>query len=184
MAEFRIEKVVSGGQTGVDRAALDVAIYLDIPHGGWCPRGRRAEDGRIPETYQLRETSSRDYASRTEQNILDSDATLILYAKKLSGGSGLTLRLAQQHRRPVLCVDLSPSRGRRIQTRRRPGNGLVASPWGAGIERGWTAGQYQREFGALLRAVFATGFGEIHVGGAHLSSATGKRFTTLYRTWE
>ena len=108
MAEFRIEKVVSGGQTGVDRAALDVAIYLDIPHGGWCPRGRRAEDGRIPETYQLRETSSRDYATRTEQNIIDSDGTLILYARKLSGGSGLTLRLAQQHHRPVLCVDLSP----------------------------------------------------------------------------
>jgi hypothetical protein len=107
MADFRIEKVVSGGQTGVDRAALDVAIYLDIPHGGWCPRGRRAEDGRIPDGYQLRETSSRDYATRTEQNVIDSDGTLILYANKLSGGSGLTLRLAQLHRRPVYCVDLS-----------------------------------------------------------------------------
>lgn len=109
MAEFRIEKVVSGGQTGVDRVALDVAIYLDIPHGGWCPRGRRAEDGRIPDSYKLKETSSRDYATRTEQNIVDSDGTLILYANKLSGGSGLTLRLAQIHHRPVLCVDLASS---------------------------------------------------------------------------
>lgn len=108
MAEFRIEKVVSGGQTGVDRAALDVAIYLDIPHGGWCPRGRRAEDGRIPDVYQLSETSSRDYATRTQQNIIDSDGTLILYANKLSGGSSLTLRLAHLHHRPVLCVDLGP----------------------------------------------------------------------------
>lgn len=107
MADYQIEKVVSGGQTGVDRVALDVAIYLDIPHGGWCPLGRRAEDGRIPDSYQLKETSSRDYSVRTEKNVIDSDGTLILYSEKLTGGSALTLRLAQRHQRPVLRVDLA-----------------------------------------------------------------------------
>ena len=71
-------KIVSGGQTGVDRAALDVAIKLGIEAGGWCPRGRRAEDGPIEERYPLRETWSRTYSQRTEWNVRDSDATLIL----------------------------------------------------------------------------------------------------------
>jgi hypothetical protein len=99
-------KIISGGQTGVDRAALDAAIELGIPHGGWCPRGRMAEDGRIPDRYQLRETDSPDYAFRTEQNVLDADATLILYRGRISGGTELTLRLARQHARPHLVVDL------------------------------------------------------------------------------
>ena len=93
-------KIISGGQTGVDRGALDAAISLGIPHGGWCPRGRLAEDGRIPDRYQLRETDSPDYPSRTEQNVLDSDATLILYRGRIAGGTEFTLRLAQQHGRP------------------------------------------------------------------------------------
>lgn len=101
--------IVSGGQTGVDRAALDAAIELRIPHGGWCPRGRLAEDGRIPDEYQLRESHSSEYPVRTEQNVLDSDATLILYRGRLSGGTELTRRLAQQHRRPYLVVDLDGS---------------------------------------------------------------------------
>jgi hypothetical protein len=101
--------IVSGGQTGVDRAALDAAIELGIPHGGWCPRGRLAEDGRIPDRYQLRESDSSEYPVRTEQNVLDSDATLILYRGRLSGGTELTRRLAQQHRRPNLAVDLDGS---------------------------------------------------------------------------
>jgi hypothetical protein len=71
-------KIISGGQTGVDRAALDAAIELGIPHGGHCPRGRRAEDGRIPDRYQLTETDSAQYRVRTERNVLDADATLIL----------------------------------------------------------------------------------------------------------
>lgn len=100
-------RVISGGQTGVDRAALDVAIDLRIPHGGWCPRGRRAEDGRIASRYLLQETASRDYWVRTEMNVVDSDATLILYKNALRGGSELTYRMTKKHLRPALCLDLS-----------------------------------------------------------------------------
>ena len=102
----RIERVVSGGQTGVDRAALDVAIAHDIPHGGWCPRGRRAEDGRIPDEYALREHDSPAYAARTEQNVIDSDGTLVLTIGDPQGGTALTMQLAARHRRPFLVVDL------------------------------------------------------------------------------
>ena len=103
---FRPEQIVSGGQTGVDRGALDVAIALGIPHGGWCPKGRLAEDGRIPARYQLVETESSDYPVRTERNVLDSDATLILFCSQLSGGTELTLRLAERHAKPWLAADL------------------------------------------------------------------------------
>jgi hypothetical protein len=65
------EKIVSGGQTGVDRAALDVALELELPCGGWCPKGRRAEDGRIPDRYPMEEASSPDYRVRTELNVFD-----------------------------------------------------------------------------------------------------------------
>ena len=102
-------KIISGGQTGVDRGALDAAIALDIPHGGWCPHGRLAEDGRIPDRYLLRETDSSEYFIRTERNVLDSDATLILCRGQISGGTELTLRLAERHRRTVLVVDLESS---------------------------------------------------------------------------
>lgn len=101
-----IEKIVSGGQTGVDRAALDVAAELGIARGGWCPRGRRAEDGPIPETYPLQETPSKDYAQRTEWNVRDSDGTLILAAGGLSGGTGLTKTRADDMGRPCMVVDL------------------------------------------------------------------------------
>lgn len=101
-----LQKIVSGGQTGVDRGGLDAAIFLDIPHGGWCPRGRRAEDGRIPLIYQLRETPQRDYVARTEQNVIDSDGTVVLFRGMISGGTELTCRLAKKHLRPLLCIDL------------------------------------------------------------------------------
>lgn len=97
---------MSGGQTGVDRAGLDVAIALGIDHGGWCPKGRRAEDGPIPACYRLTETESDDYAVRTAWNVVDSDGTLILYFGVLRGGTELTHRLAQKHRRPHALVDL------------------------------------------------------------------------------
>lgn len=99
-------KIVSGGQTGVDRAALDAAIALGIPHGGWCPKGRLAEDGPIPPHYQLAETDSPDYGQRTERNVLDSDATLILCRGQPTGGTELTRRLARRHRKPHHLVDL------------------------------------------------------------------------------
>jgi len=120
MGDYRVEKIVSGGQTGVDRAALDVAIFREIPHGGWCPKGRRAEDGAIPEIYQLKETDSIDYSIRTEQNVIESDGTLILYSKVLKGGTELTRRFAKQHQRPHLCIDLSePDNDRSSQTKTR-----------------------------------------------------------------
>jgi hypothetical protein len=106
-------KIVSGGQTGVDRAALDFAIRHGHEHGGWCPHDRRAEDGVIPPIYQLRETDSADYDERTEKNVVDSDATLIVAREtELSGGTAFTKTRAEQHGRPVIVVceseDVSP----------------------------------------------------------------------------
>jgi hypothetical protein len=101
-----ITKVVSGGQTGVDRAALDVALDLALPCGGWCPRGRLAEDGPIPERYPLTETPTPVYAQRTEWNVRDSDGTLVLMRGPATGGTALTIDLARQLGRPYLVVDL------------------------------------------------------------------------------
>ena len=103
----RVRKIVSGGQTGVDRAALDAAMFLGIPHGGWCPKDRRAEDGRIPDRYKLIEMDVRDYSIRTEQNVIDSDGTLILYREELSGGTAFTKKMAIKHQRPCLAMDLT-----------------------------------------------------------------------------
>lgn len=103
---FPLTTIVSGGQTGVDRAALDVALVLGIPHAGWCPRGRKAEDGRLPDRYRLRETAGSAYRIRTEKNVQDSDGTLILYRARLHGGTDLTARLTKQYDRPMLLVRL------------------------------------------------------------------------------
>lgn len=103
----QIAKIISGGQTGVDRAALDVAMELGIPHGGWCPRGRIAEDGRISDKYQLREMASPDYVERTRKNVLEADGTLILYNGKLEGGTFLTAAYAEKVGRPCLKIRLS-----------------------------------------------------------------------------
>jgi hypothetical protein len=98
-------KIISGGQTGVDRAALDFAIRHGYEHGGWCPHGRLAEDGVIPPIYRLRETDSADYDERTEKNVADSDATLIVVREKeLSGGTAFTKTCAEQQGRPVIVV--------------------------------------------------------------------------------
>jgi len=101
-----IVKIISGGQTGVDRAALDAAIRLDVPHGGWIPKGRLAEDGPLPETYALKETASAIYAERTEKNVFDADGTLIIARGKLRGGTAYTRDMAVKHGRPWLHVDL------------------------------------------------------------------------------
>lgn len=103
---YRVQCIVSGGQTGVDRAALDAAITLRMEHGGWCPRGRLAEDGPIPKRYELRETASAEYPVRTEQNVIDSDGTLILYRNRLIGGTELTRRLAIKHEKPWRAVNI------------------------------------------------------------------------------
>ena len=109
---FRGIKIISGGQTGADRAALDWAILHRIPHGGWCPKGRLAEDGPIAGGYRLRETPAADYATRTEWNVRDADATVIFsIAKKLSGGSRLTAELARRHHKPLLHLCRAATRG-------------------------------------------------------------------------
>ena len=101
-----IDRIISGGQTGADRAALDVAIEMGISHGGWIPQGRRTEDGKLPEEYRLRETKGIDYAQRTELNVVDADGTLIASHGKLAGGSALTQKMAAKHRCPCLHMDL------------------------------------------------------------------------------
>ena len=99
-------KIVSGGQTGVDRAALDAAMASGLAVGGWCPKGRRAMDGIIPLHYPLRETDSGDYAVRTARNVRDADATLVLAYGKLTGGTRLTAQCAARFGRPLYIVNL------------------------------------------------------------------------------
>ena len=100
-------KIISGGQTGVDRAALDVALELGLPCGGWCPRGRRAEDGVIPATYPLKETDSDEYAPRTARNVLDADATLVITRGEPTRGTALTVEIAKRAKRSYRIVDLA-----------------------------------------------------------------------------
>ncbi len=107
MAAFVLEKIVSGGQTGVDRAALDAALAAGFPSGGWAPKGRMAEDGAIPERYPLDECSIAGNAERTRLNVRDSDATLILTRGEISGGTGLTVEWAEKLSKPCLVVDLA-----------------------------------------------------------------------------
>lgn len=101
-----VEKIVSGGQTGVDRAALDVALELNIPCSGWCPKGRIAEDGSIPDRYPLIESPSAAYEERTEWNVRDSDGTLILATFPPTGGTAYTLYLIEMRGKPFIAVDL------------------------------------------------------------------------------
>ncbi len=101
-----VERIVSGGQTGVDRAALDVALALGIGCAGWCPRGRRAEDGPIAARYPLRETPSSAYAQRTEWNVRDADATLVLVRGRPAGGTRLAIDAAERHGKPCRVVVL------------------------------------------------------------------------------
>lgn len=104
-------KIISGGQTGVDRAALDVALEFGIPCGGWCPRGRKAEDGVIPSLYPLSETCSTDYSERTARNVLDANATLIITRGPMSGGTALTAEIARRRNKPCRIVDLDRTPG-------------------------------------------------------------------------
>jgi len=99
-----ITRIISGGQTGADRAALDVAIKLGIPHGGWIPKGRKTEKGPLPEKYQLQEMTTGSYPARTEKNVIESDGTLIIARGKLTGGSDYTRQMTLISR---VCVDLS-----------------------------------------------------------------------------
>jgi hypothetical protein len=127
-----IARLVSGGQTGVDRAALDAAMALGLPCGGFCPRGRLAEDGVIPEHYPLVETPSERYAQRTEWNVRDSDGTLVLKRGRATGGTALTIATAHRLGRPLLVLDLAkapaPGEVRRWATERHIAVLNVAGP--------------------------------------------------------
>lgn len=101
-----LQKIISGGQSGVDRAALDVALELGVSCGGWCPRGRKAEDGPIDSRYPLTETNSLKYPVRTAKNVRGSDGTLILTKGPVDGGTALTVRLAIENKKPFLIIDL------------------------------------------------------------------------------
>jgi len=101
-----IEKIVSGGQTGADRAGLDAAIGAGIPVGGYCPKGRLAEDGKVPERYPLNELTRGGYPARTERNVAESDGTLILNIGAVSGGTRVTVECAKKHGKPYLVVQL------------------------------------------------------------------------------
>jgi hypothetical protein len=102
-----VKKIISGGQTGADRAALDIAIKLGISHGGWIPKGRLTENGVLDDKYYLKEMETANYNKRTEQNVMDSDGTLIISHGKLTGGSEYTRDMALGHGRPWLHIDLN-----------------------------------------------------------------------------
>jgi predicted Rossmann fold nucleotide-binding protein DprA/Smf involved in DNA uptake len=98
------QKIISGGQTGVDRGTLDACLNNDFPCGGWCPKGRLAEDGILSDKYPLIEMKEREYSFRTRQNVIDSDGTLILSSGKMTGGTLLTKQIANEFKKPVLII--------------------------------------------------------------------------------
>jgi len=102
-----IKKIISGAQSGVDRTALDFAIKYYIPHGGWIPKGRIAEDGPLPDKYQLQEMPTTSYPKRTEQNVIDSDDTLIFSRGKPTGGTKYTGKMVQKHKKQLIHIDLN-----------------------------------------------------------------------------
>ena len=101
-----IKKIISVGQSGAARAALDFAIAQGIPHGGWIPRGRITEKGPLPEKYRLQEMPTDSYPKRTEQNVMDSDGTLIIARGKLTGGVDYARQMTLKHKKQLLGVDL------------------------------------------------------------------------------
>jgi hypothetical protein len=102
-----IVKIISGGQTGADRGGLEAAIYTGTPHGGYCPKGRKAEDGQIPDRFSMTEMRSADYLARTEANVFESGATLVVTFGRPSGGTLRTIEFCRKHGKPYHCVDLA-----------------------------------------------------------------------------
>jgi hypothetical protein len=98
-------KIISGGQTGVDRAALDVALKHHVKCGGWCPADRTAEDGKIPDRYPLKELKKGDNEARTAQNVRDSDGTIVIYFHELEGGTAYAVGCCIEDRQPHRLID-------------------------------------------------------------------------------
>lgn len=113
---MKISKIVSGGQTGVDQGALDACQWIDFPYGGWVPKGRKTEAGTLPPDYKMMvEHTSSEYLPRTEANVVDSDATLILTSGKPTGGSKKTIEFAKKHGRPWHHLDMSKPMDTEVQ---------------------------------------------------------------------
>jgi hypothetical protein len=102
-----VKKIISGGQVGADQAALDVALKLDIPHGGWIQKGRKTQGGILPEKYKLKEMATSGYTKRIEQNVIDSDGTLIISHGRLAGGADKSRKMSLEHKRHLLHIDLA-----------------------------------------------------------------------------
>jgi Circularly permutated YpsA SLOG family len=100
-------KIISGGQTGVDRAALDVAVAHGIDCGGWCPAGRWDEFGKIPDHYPVQELPDGGFTERTWENVKDSDGTAVIYSEELRGGTQRTVRFCEELQRPHQMIDAS-----------------------------------------------------------------------------
>lgn len=110
-------KIISGGQTGADRAALDVAIEVGADYGGAIPKGRKTEDGSLAHKYEkMTELTSQDYRIRTEKNVKDGDATIIFTFDRIGNGSVLTMKLAEKHNKPYLHINLSKRTDQEVVT--------------------------------------------------------------------
>ena len=145
-----IRRIVSGGQTGADRAALDAAMDLGIETGGWIPRGRWTEDGGVPERYlNMKETKSTDPALRTEHNVRDSDGTVVLSHGEVFGGTKWTVEVSGRLRKPMLRLDLS------VQSEEVNAARLLAWMSAEGIEVLNVAGPRESEDGDIYSAVRA-----------------------------
>jgi predicted Rossmann-fold nucleotide-binding protein len=103
---MKLGKIISGGQTGVDRAGLDAAMEAGLPVGGYIPKGRLAEDGQVPDKYPMTETGSKDYKARTKRNVIESDGTLIINIGSIVSGTALTARIALELNKPLMIVQL------------------------------------------------------------------------------
>ena len=132
---MKLSKIVSGGQTGVDQGALDACRWIDFPYGGWVPKGRLTEAGPLPSIYKgMAEHSSADYLKRTEANVVDSDATLVMTHGKPTGGSKKTIEFAEKHKRPWHHVDMHIPMDGEVQKavawiRSACPNGKHGKPW-------------------------------------------------------
>lgn len=128
---MKLRKIVSGGQTGADQGALAACVQRKFPYGGWVPKGRRSEKGKVPAKYRMRQHWSRHYPPRTEKNVVDSDGTVIFTFGKPDGGSLLTIDFAKKHKKPWLAVDLDQPREAAVAKvvrwiqRRLPDNGVL-----------------------------------------------------------